>query len=174
MTKKLSPAERRARAAAIVAEAERTGKGIIAAIETVNRRTFGETTASRPALKAPKPSKRARRIAEAVSEALTAHGAPTLPPGTTPAAARKPAAKAPAPAAKPHEMSDDELASSTLARSSTTAASPFWRAQEAAPAASVTETVAADPDALTGFTGDELAARYAERGRGFGSPLWAA
>lgn len=80
--RKLTTAERQARALAVVAESDRTGCGTIEAIKRVNARMFSETARRAPVTAtvrqaAGKPlSKRGRRIAAMVQEALTAAAAP--------------------------------------------------------------------------------------------------
>jgi len=164
----LTPAQRRARADAILAEADRSGNGIVAAIETVkSRRLFGETTATRPASrpaastskKAAKRAGEAQRIARVVTEALTAAAAPKPSPGTTAPASRQAATKPPAKALR--EMTGDELdAAAATAYRGVGGKSPFWAqpARESAPAAPIREAAPPAPGYPQGPPGASLSA----------------
>lgn len=125
----------------------------------------------------PKPGKRARRIARAVSEAMVAAQAPQ----PAPAAAPSPAAKAPAAGTPMHEMTADQFAAASAQQLGAACRSPFWRPQESSPGAPVTETAATAPGPnvpLHTLTADALsahaAATFAAHGReaGFRSPGW--
>lgn len=142
------------------------------------------------AASASRPTKRERRIARAVTQALTgrtgpqetvtAAAAPSLPPGT--GLSRKPALARSATPSALHQLDGDQLAAATVAAMGSTSASPFWTARESAPPAPVTESLAAAVPgkplhemSLDEF-GQHAAALITDRARsqGFGSPIWAA
>ena len=140
------------------------------------RETAPPRAASRPAASKPaKPSKRDRRIATIVRETLTAAAGPKPAPGTT--APAKPTATAKAPAKALHEMDGDQLAAATVA--SVRGASPFWRPQESAPAAPITESAVSterDLADLASLSNDGLNTVFdrLNQRRGLVSPFWAA
>lgn len=174
---KLTLSQRRARARAILAESERTGRGIMAAIETVNRRMI--TEAARPATRVVtetaaarrgKVADRAARIARQVTESMAAEKAATATARPAPPAAEQLA-----------QLDHDDLA--RVAVRSVSAPSPFWGSFETAPAAKVSES--APPSLVPSrplheMSEAELAAHtsatLSQLGEtsGLRSPLWAA
>jgi len=169
---KLTLEQRRARAKAIVAESERSGRPILETIRTVNARMRAE--AARPARNsvaetapARRPTspgaKKAARIAQAVRESLAA------------TAAARAAATAPVPL---HEATNDQLDAAVMGVGRR-AASPFWDGRKLSPAAPATETTDAETPDLSKLSLDELDVfardaftRYGQAA-GLRSPLWA-
>jgi hypothetical protein len=144
--------------AARLNEALATFKAGVTIVESVSRAPVRRAAA--PTAKPAKRSKRAARIAQAVTETLTA--------APKPATADVPL----------HQVDVDQLGALTAERLSAGSGSPFCRGvRESAPAAPVTETEAAatgrDLASLSNGGLDAVFDRLNQR-RGFGSPLWRA
>jgi hypothetical protein len=180
----LTLAQRQARAKAIIAEANRSGHGVLEAIRTVNQTMIAEVAQPRAA-GAPKPKairkaeRRAARevvIAKAVRESLAQ---------TAATRAASPPAKPALPTAKQlAELDSDDLARAAVI-SVEGAHSPFWARESAPPPpAAVAESAspAAAPKsdkALHELDADELDAALTvaldthAAAAGYASPSWA-
>ena len=156
----------------------------LAAIQTgaarfrAHRQRIGRAVTETSAARAPKLSKRLRRIADAViAETLTAAQAPK----PAPAAAAAPGSRTPASDTPAHELDADQLAAATA--QAFTGKSPFWDGQvrESSASAPVTESASGAPDTpLHLLDSDTLAAHATAafsaygRAQAFGSPGWLA
>jgi hypothetical protein len=176
--RKLTTLERKARAALILAESERTGCGIVAAIKTANARMFGETTRPAPVAETrrasqPRPATETTRPAPARKSKSAKAIRKIVDRKVAEALAARPAPHAPT--RQLHEMTEDELgAVGETSLRPADAASPFWKG---APAAPVTESAQAGGRGavpLHKMSADELMTETAAAYRAVGgvSPYW--